>query len=154
MRGYACIGLVNPKNPINVGAVLRASGCYEVGLVVVSGKRPSKYFGRIPTDTQKAYRHIPVLRTENIKDGLPYDCVPIAIDITDAAEPLMNFVHPERAMYIFGAEDMTLGKEITKWCKHTLYIPTVYCMNLAATVNVVLYDRMNKGGLNAKDSIL
>jgi tRNA(Leu) C34 or U34 (ribose-2'-O)-methylase TrmL len=27
-----------------------------------------------------------------------------------------------------------------------IYIPTRYCMNLAATVNVVLYDRMAKRG--------
>ncbi|GAF86488.1 unnamed protein product, partial [marine sediment metagenome] len=78
MRGYSCIGLVNPKNPINVGSVLRASGCYGVNLVAISGNRPSKYFGKIPTDTQKAYKHIPVIRVDNIKDGIPYDCIPIA----------------------------------------------------------------------------
>ncbi|GAF89366.1 unnamed protein product, partial [marine sediment metagenome] len=36
----------------------------------------------------------------------------------------------------------------TGWCKHTIYIPTAYCMNLSATVNVVLYDRMNKRRIN------
>ena len=28
-RGYAAIGLVQPKTPANVGSVLRAAGCYE-----------------------------------------------------------------------------------------------------------------------------
>ncbi len=29
---------------------------------------------------------------------------------------------------------------------HVVYVPTRHCMNLAATVNVVLYDRLSKGG--------
>jgi tRNA(Leu) C34 or U34 (ribose-2'-O)-methylase TrmL len=32
-----------------------------------------------------------------------------------------------------------------------VYIPTVGCMNLAATVNVVLYDRLAKSLRQAKD---
>ena len=58
---------------------------------------------------------------------------------------LNNYKHPERAFYIFGAEDQTLGKRIVSFCRDIVYIPTKTCMNLAATVNVVLYDRMVKG---------
>ncbi len=53
-------------------------------------------------------------------------------------------VHPVRAFYIFGGEDATLGGRVLSWCRDVIYIPTAYCMNLAATVNVVLYDRMTK----------
>ncbi len=34
MRGYAAIGLDNPKTPANMGSVLRAAGCYQASLVV------------------------------------------------------------------------------------------------------------------------
>ena len=34
--------------------------------------------------------------------------------------------------------------KITDWCRDVVYIPTDKCMNLAATVNVVLYDRLAK----------
>ena len=44
----------------------------------------------------------------------------------------------------FGPEDGTLGPEILAWCRDVVYVPTRYCMNLAATVNVVLYDRAAK----------
>lgn len=54
-------------------------------------------------------------------------------------------LHPDRALYIFGPEDGSLDKEIRDWCEDVVYIPTTGCMNLAATVNVVLYDRMAKG---------
>lgn len=144
MRGYAAIGLVNPKTRENVGSVLRAAGCYSAALVVVAGTRPDYYMGRISTDTQKAYRHMPVLRAANVLDVAPYDCVPVAVDLLPGARSLIEFQHPERAFYIFGPEDGTLGRSITDHCKFAVQIPTRYCMNLAATVNVVLYDRLAK----------
>lgn len=50
----------------------------------------------------------------------------------------------EESDIISGAEDATLGKRITDKCRDVVYVPTTGCMNLAATVNVVLYDRMAK----------
>jgi tRNA(Leu) C34 or U34 (ribose-2'-O)-methylase TrmL len=140
MRGYACIGLDNPKTKVNVGSALRAAGCYGAAMVAVTGNR----CGKAPTDTMKQYRHRPLLRVENLKDVIPYDCVPVAVDLIEGAIPLQEYEHPERAFYIFGAEDATLGERITSWCRDTIYIPTDGCMNLAATVNVVLYDRLAK----------
>ncbi len=140
MRGYACIGLDNPKDTKNVGAVLRAAGCYDAAMVATSGKRYSK----AGTDTGRSYRHRPLLCVEDLKDIVPYDCVPVAVDLIEGAIPLQEYEHPERAFYIFGAEDATLGDRITSWCRDTIYIPTNYCMNLAATVNVILYDRLSK----------
>lgn len=144
MRGFAAIGLVNPKNPENVGSVLRAAGCYEASLVVVAGTRPEFYMGRIKTDTHKAYRHIPTLRVADILDACPYDCIPIAVDLLPHAVSLVDFKHPERAFYILGPEDGTLGKSVWERCKFAVQVPTKFCMNLAATANVVLYDRLAK----------
>jgi tRNA(Leu) C34 or U34 (ribose-2'-O)-methylase TrmL len=92
----------------------------------------------------KAYRHMPLFKTDDLKNMIPYDCIPVAIDLLDNAISLTGFTHPERAFYIFGAEDATLGARITDWCPHKVYIPTRRCMNLACTVHVVLYDRMVK----------
>lgn len=144
MRGYAAIGLTNPKNSINVGSVLRAARCYDVAMVVISGDRPRRFLGRIPTDTHKTWRHIPLMTAENLHDVIPYDCVPVAVDLIDGATSLVDYKHPERAFYIFGPEDGTLGKAVTDWCRDTIYVPTTLCMNLAATANVILYDRLAK----------
>lgn len=142
-RGFAAIGLDNPKFGVNVGGTLRAAQCYSAALVVVGGPRPKKMM-RHPADTTLAYRHIPTVFAEDVFDAIPYRAVPIAIDLLPDAEPLDTFEHPERAFYIFGAEDATLGKRITSRCAVSVYVPTAYCMNLAATVNVVLYDRLTK----------
>ena len=140
MRGYACIGLDNPKSHLNVGAVLRAAHVYGAAMVAASGRR----YDRSPTDTMCAYRHMPLLCIENILDVIPFDCVPVAVDLVDGALDLREYKHPERAFYIFGAEDATLGRRILERCRDAVFVPTRSCMNLAATVNVILYDRLLK----------
>jgi tRNA(Leu) C34 or U34 (ribose-2'-O)-methylase TrmL len=144
-RGYSAIGLHRPKTHHNVGSVLRAAGCYGASLVCLTGVR----FQKSCTDTQKQQRHTPLIRCDNLRDVIPYGAVPIAVDLIDGAIPLPDYKHPERAFYIFGPEDGTLGHAVTDWCRDVIYVPTRYCMNLAATVNVVLYDRMAKRGERA-----
>ncbi|MDY6894336.1 MAG: RNA methyltransferase [Thermotogota bacterium] len=139
-RGYACIGLDNPKTSANVGAAMRAVHVYGAAMLVCSGNR----LGTGILDTQKGYRHTPYIRCDDLKPHIPYDCVPVAVDIIDGAIPLPKYTHPERAFYIFGAEDATLGDRVLSWCRDVVYIPSNGCMNLAATVNVILYDRMMK----------
>lgn len=140
MRGYSAIGLHNPKTPANVGSVLRAAQCYGSSFVAYTGERYTK----AATDTMKSYRHLPLIKVEDLFSIIPYDCVPVAVDLLDNSRNLINYTHPERAFYIFGPEDGTLGKDITNMCRDKVYVPTNGCMNLAACVNVVLYDRMAK----------
>lgn len=139
-RGFAAIGLHMPKTASNIGSVLRAAHCYGVSMVAQTGNR----FRSASTDTTKAYRHLPLLNTDNLRALIPHDCVPVAIDLIEGARDLTTYIHPERAFYIFGPEDGTLGPSITGWCRDKVFVPTAFCMNLAACVNVVLYDRMSK----------
>jgi len=139
-RGYAAIGLFHPKTEANVGGALRAAGCYGAAMVAVSGQR----YARCRTDTMRAYRHLPMIQCDDLHEVVPFDCVPVAVDLIKGARPLTSYQHPERAFYIFGPEDGTLGKAVTDWCRDVVYVSTMHCMNLAATVNVVLYDRMAK----------
>jgi len=92
----------------------------------------------------KAFRHLPYVQCSNLRDVIPFDCVPVAVDLIEGATSLVDYIHPKSAFYIFGPEDGTLGKDIIEWCRDVVYIPTHRCMNLAGTVHVVLYDRMLK----------
>lgn len=143
-RGYAAVGLYKPKNSINVASALRACGCYGASMLAISGER----YKRQGADTQLAYKSMPLIHVEDLKSSIPYGCVPVAVDIIDGAIPLPLYEHPERAFYIFGPEDGTLGKNVVSWCRDTIYVPTNFCMNLAAAVNVVLYDRLSKSMSN------
>lgn len=140
MRGFCGIGLENPKTDINVGSVMRAAGIYNASFVAATGGR----FKKAQTDTMKHYRHLPLFRPSTLRDVIPLDCVPVAVDKIEGAIPLPEYEHPERVFYIFGPEDGTLGRRITSWCRDVVYVPMNGCMNLAASVNVVLYDRMAK----------
>lgn len=145
-RGYVCVGLDNPKNSINIGSTLRACGIYKAQMLAVTGKR----YNTASTDTMKHVRHLPLLQVDNLRDVIPYDCVPVAVELIDGAIPLPEYVHPERAFYIFGAEDNTLGDRILSYCRDVIYVPMDGCMNLAAAVNVVLYDRLAKQYMGEK----
>lgn len=139
---YCCVGLDNPKFQTNIGSVLRAAFAFDVSMVAISNRRIK--LKRTSTDTSRAYRHIPVISIEDLHMIIPFDCVPVAVDLLPEAINLYNYEHPKRAFYIFGAEDATLGKRITEWCRDIIYVPTKTCLNLAACVNVVLYDRRRK----------
>lgn len=141
-RGYCAVGLYNPKTPTNVGAALRAVQCYGAAFLATQGAR----YERSCTDTMAAYRHLPLIQTEDLHGIVPFDCVPVAVELVDDAQPLFNYKHPERAFYIFGPEDGTLGKNVLGFCRDKVYIPmsSATCGNLASVVSTVLYDRAMK----------
>jgi tRNA(Leu) C34 or U34 (ribose-2'-O)-methylase TrmL len=142
-RGFSVVALDSPKDAANVGGALRASWIYGAALVVLGGNRPKVYMGH-QTDTTKGWRHTPHILVDDVFDALPHDCVPVAVDKVDRAVPLWDFHHPERAFYVFGPEDGTLGDRILSRCARRVFVPMIGCMNLAASVNVVLYDRLAK----------
>lgn len=134
------IGLYKPKSAVNIGSALRAATCYGAGFVAIHGRRDGV---RSATDTTAAHDTIPVLRTEDLRSVIPFNCVPVAVELMDGVS-LVDYEHPRSAFYVFGPEDSSLGKAVTSWCRDIVYVPTKVCMNLAATVNVVLYDRLAK----------
>lgn len=134
------IGLDNPQNPINVGHVLRAADAFGAAMVAITGNCRIKSVA----DTSGAAFKIPVIRGTSLHDSIPYNCVPVAVELLDNAENLCEFVHPPNAFYVFGSEGATLGKRVLSWCKHVVYVPTQICLNLSACVNVVCYDRICK----------
>lgn len=139
MRGYCALGLFSPKNSLNYGGLLRAAHCYGAGLIVLEAPR----FQNFASDTTKASKHIPTIMGP-VCEHRPHDCPMVVIEIIEGAQPLPEFQHPQRAFYVFGPEDGSVPKRIVERAQHVVSIPTAWCMNLAATVNVVLYDRLAK----------
>jgi tRNA(Leu) C34 or U34 (ribose-2'-O)-methylase TrmL len=139
-RGFCAIGLVQPKTSANVGSVLRAAYCFNAAFVVVQGHRYTKH----ATDTVNASLHRPLFHAEDVLAYCPHDCEPVAVEVVEGAVPLDQFRHTPRTFYVFGPEDGSLGKAVISRCARTIIIPARMCLNLAACVNVVLYDRVAK----------
>lgn len=152
-KARVTLGLSNPKSPTNVGSVMRASGCYRVDSVFYTGNRYEKA-AQFNTDTCGASNRIPLTRVENLLDEIPEDTSIICVELAEDAIPLPEFQHPENAFYIFGPEDGNLQQKVIDRADAVVYIPTVGCMNLAATVNVLLYDRLAKSTNIVADNTL
>ena len=66
---------------------------------------------------------------------------------------LVTFEHPEDALYVFGPEDGGLPRPVRLLCHRFVFLPTHHCLNLAAAVNVVLYDRRLKRQLAGREPL-
>jgi tRNA(Leu) C34 or U34 (ribose-2'-O)-methylase TrmL len=141
-RGFFGIGIVNGKFDANVGQLLRTGCCFGADFLYSVGQR----YKNTPTNTVHAERHIPFYEYSDIEDMLshrPYGCQPICIELKPQARNLSSFVHPERAIYILGQEDGSLPDDLCLMFP-TIYIDTLYCLNVCVAGSIVLYDRKNK----------
>jgi tRNA(Leu) C34 or U34 (ribose-2'-O)-methylase TrmL len=140
------VALVNPKYPHNVGQAVRAASCWGAKQVWFSGNRVKlESSKRLPREERmKGYRDVELRQHDYFFDQFDRDVIPVAIELLPAAESLHHFVHPEKAVYIFGPEDGGLKPMDLKHCHRFVVIPTKHCLNLAAAVNIVLYDRLAK----------
>ncbi len=141
------IGLVNPKSPDNVGSVMRAAGNYRVDSVFFTGTRYQRAleFQMQPVNTgRQVGRNVPLAKVACLINEAPKEMKIVCIEFAENAISLPEYQHPAQAIYIFGSEDGTISQDIIDKADAVVYVPTVGCMNLAATVNVVLYDRLAK----------
>lgn len=144
-----CIGLSNPKSPENVGSVMRAAGNYRVDAVFYTGSRYPRAVALnpdIPKTGRSVGRAIPLTGVDCLLDGVPEGMAVVCVEFAVNATPLPEYQHPEHAFYLFGPEDGTLSQAVIDRADAVVYVPTVGCMNLSATVNVLLYDRLSKSG--------
>ena len=141
------IGLINPKSPDNVGAVLRAAANYRVNKVFYTGDRypqAIKRKSRIVDMSRKVSKDVLLSAADHLTDVITDNMKIVCVEFAINAIPLPAYQHPTDALYIFGPEDGSIDQAIIDQADAVIYVPTVGCMNLSASVNVLLYDRMAK----------
>ena len=143
-RGFACIGLDRPTDSVNVGHALRAAFCFDARLVIIGGNPSGIRLPKLHTDPMRSFRHVPVIRSNNLLNAVPEGTAIVGIELSDDASTLMDFNHPERACYVFGPENGSISNDILDRCSHKVMIPTMASLNLGMTVNIVMYDRLAK----------
>lgn len=112
-RGYWGIGVYNIKTETNLGILWRSAYNFGASFIFTIGKRYKKQ----PSDTTKAYKHIPLYEYPTFEDfykHIPKHCSLVCVEQTDNAKSLKDFKHPERAIYLLGAEDYGLPEKITE----------------------------------------
>ena len=142
-RGYFGIGIFHCKTEMNVGTLWRSAAILGADFIFTIGKR----YQAQSSDTVKAPRHIPLYHYKDYDDffqHVPYSCPVIAVELADNSLPLETFVHPERCIYLLGAEDNGIPESILTRCQSTVQLIGEYCYNVATAGSIVMYDRAVK----------
>lgn len=142
-RGYFAIGIYGCKNSINIGTLWRSAANMGAAYIFTVGHR----YKQQSSDTVKAFRHIPLFEYVSFAEmykALPRDCWLIGVEQSASAHNLPGFAHPERAVYLLGAEDHGLPESVLSGCHATVQIPSARCLNVAVAGSIVVYDRNAK----------
>lgn len=136
--------LDDPKFAHNVGNTMRACSCWGIEQLWWTGKRVQIEIAegnRIPREERmKGYKAVKLFAHD---DPLSFfeDATPVIIELKPNTENLLDFEHPENAVYIFGPEDGSVSGRFLRRGHRFIQIPTHHCLNLAAAVNCVLFHR-------------
>lgn len=142
-RGYFGIGICGSKSPVNVGTLWRSAANMGAAFIFTVGRR----YPHQVSDTVKAWKHVPLFQVRALDElPLPKDCKLIGVEQVARSVPLPRFTHPERAVYLLGAEDHGLTKAAQKRCQSIVEIPSSRCLNVAVAGSIVMYDRIAKAG--------
>ena len=142
-RGFSGEGIFNGTTNENVGALWRSADLMGAKFIYTIGKRYRKQ----ASDTMKSFRHIPLYHYDTFEDfykALPYDCRLVGIELHDKSEYIQSFLHPERCVYLLGAEDSGLSNEAIEKCHKLIQLPGRFSMNVAVAGSIVMYDRISK----------
>lgn len=146
MRGYCGIGIIGSKYSDNVGTLWRSAYAMGADFIFTIGKR----YKHEVTDTCKASKHIPLLHFDTYEEFLKtIDCEVVCIENQHMTHTLNHYKHPERCVYLLGAEDAGIPEEIlvdTDKRTHVVMIPSELCLNVSVAGSIVLYDRLTKEG--------
>lgn len=140
-RGYYGIGIWHGKTPMNVGTLWRSAQNFGAAFIFTIGQR----YARQASDTLKTPLHIPLYQYVDFDDmhaHLPWSCPIVGIEqMPGKSVALDGFRHPERALYLLGAEDHGLPSVVAERCHFLVEIDTPRCLNVAVAGSIVLYSR-------------
>ena len=143
-RGFFGIGIEHTKKEHNVGTLWRSAACMGADFLFTIGRR----YQRQSSDTMKAWRHVPLYHYATFAEfyaHLPHDCRLVGVELHPDAVPLPEFDHPERCVYLLGAEDHGLTVEATEACHGIVIVPGASrCLNVSVAGSIVMYDRTTK----------
>lgn len=137
------VGIYHFSNQTNIGTLWRSAFVLNASFIFTVGK-PYQFQG---SDVYKTWSKIPLYHYEDILDlkkNLPYSTQLIGIELTEEAERLQDFHHPDRAAYLLGSEIHGLPEVVLNACHRKVKLPGSHSLNVASTGSIVMYDRLAK----------
>ena len=127
---WCAIGIHEAENARNASMLLRtaflmgADAVFTVAKTFKKGKGKGSSWG--PGDTLGASSQVQTLHCADVDDmlaSLPADAVLVGVE--KGGVPLRSFPHPPRAIYLLGAENAGLPKDVMARCHHIVELETV-----------------------------
>lgn len=118
--GNVAIYLDKVRSAYNVGNILRTVEALRIGRVYFSEKTPFIDDEKVSRIAQGAAQIVPVFQNVALAD-LPRPI--IALDTSDAAIPLNEFIFPETFTLILGNEETGISKESLAQVDHIVEVP-------------------------------
>ena len=145
MQGYFGIGLEKSSKTMNAGNLFRTAHAFGANFIFTVNANYSVNTAK--SDTSIAPRNIPWYDFKSASDlMLPKGCVMVGVEFLKEATDLPVFKHPTNAAYILGPEMGNLSKQILDRCAFVIKVPTSFCLNVATTGAIILYDRLQSRG--------
>ena len=138
--GYFAIGVYLPKNVLNIGTLWRSAHAFGAAFIFTVGQR----YKRQPGDVTKCQKAVPMFcypDFEALKSSLPAESLLIGIEQSVISKDIKAFEHPERSVYMLGAEDDGIPEEILKQCHRVVSIDTPKCINVSVAGSIVMFHR-------------
>ena len=122
----AAIYLDNVRSAYNVGSILRTAEALRIGAVYFSEKTPFIDNEKVQRTAMGAAEIVPVHR------GIPLSSLPrplIALDTSDEATPVSEFLFPSAFTLILGNEEYGISDEALMLADHLIEIPLLGAKN-------------------------
>ena len=136
------IGVYRPKTKENIGTLWRAAHLYGADFIFTIGHR----YQYQCSDTTKAWRSIPLVNYpdfEAFQQSRPLGLPMVGVELSERAVPLGEYAHRKHALYLLGAEDGGIPKDVLAHCSDVVQIEAAqpWSMNVAMAGSLVLYSR-------------
>jgi len=122
------IGIQNGKTPENLGVLWRSAQNMGASFIFTIGNR----YERQACDTYNASNSMPYYHYDSFDDfynHLPKGARLVGVELTEDAEPMEQFHHPKRCVYLLGAEDHGLSKVALEKAHKVVKFDTTHSLN-------------------------
>lgn len=145
LERWCGIGIEQPKLEQNIGVLFRTAAAMGLADFLFT---IGEAYHKPHSDTIQSWKHMPCWCFNSFKDLFnhkPLGCEIVGIELDQEAEPIEQFVHANRAIYILGGEGVGLSQTTKQSCNRIVKLPSIgISMNTSAAGAVLLYDRYLK----------
>ncbi len=136
----------NLRSAFNVGSLFRATDCFGLEAVHLSGYTPDTDHAMLKSAARGTEKWISSKRWES-----PFDCIEahrqkgyaiIALETGEGSTPITRVEWPEKALIVLGNEELGIAPELLKACTLKVEIPMAgrkASMNVAGAFAVLAY---------------